>query len=166
MKTASSQRAFSLVEVMVAITIILVAFLALVTLFGNYVRIAASNTNTVQASLLAEEGIEAVRLLRDGGYSANIGALSNGTNYYLSWNGSGWIATTTQVVTDGVYKRSFVLSAVNRDNTTGQIKPAGSGTTLDTNARGVAVTVSWLPVGSSATTSVSVSTYITNIFAN
>jgi len=166
MKRASARGGFTLVEVMVAITIMLVAFLSLMYAFGTYVRIAAANTNTVQASLFAEEGVEAVRLLRDGGYSANIGALANGTNYYLSWNGSGWVATTTPVISDVLYTRRVVFSAVNRDNTTGQIAPAGSGTTLDTNARGVTVSVSWLPAGTSSTSTVSVSTYITNIFAN
>ncbi len=165
MRKEISGSGFSLVEVMIGSSIILIGFFALISAFNGYLRIASANANTLQASLLAEEGIEAVRLLRDNGYAANISALSNDTNYYLSWNGSGWVATTTRILVDSLYERKFVLSAVNRDNATDRISTAASGVTVDTHARKATVTVSWLNQ-SRATTTVSLATYVTDIFSN
>ncbi len=165
MKKARRHGGFSLAEVAVAAAIILAGFAALLSSFGSYIRIAAANSYSVSGSLLAEEGIEAVRLMRDDGYAAKVGSLANGADYYLSWNGSAWISTTTRSLVDGLYERKFVLAAVNRDNASGQISAAASGVTLDPDAKKVTVTVAWrTPAG--ATTTLSIPTYLTNLFSN
>lgn len=161
MKKRDLKKGISLVEVVIGSAIILVAFLSLIGTYNVFLRASFANTNTVQASLLVEEGIEAIRIFRDSGWMANIAPLSNNTDYYFYWNSSTWTATTTSVLVDGIYERKFVLAPVYRSSSD-VIAPSG---TLDANIKKATVTVSWLsPAG--ATTSLSAATYITNLFAN
>ena len=118
------------------------------------------NGARLEATYLADEGIEVVRLMRDSGWSANIASQTTGTAFYLEWDGSTWVATDTNTYIDGVFERAIVLSEVFRD---GNQQIAASGA-LESDARKITVTVSWRE--NDATSTRSLSAYITNLFDN
>lgn len=152
------ERGIALVEVVVGTALIFLALTGLVTAYNVFVRTGSATVNTLQATYLLEEGVEAVTSIRDFGWTSNIASLSPGVDYYLSWNGSRWLATTTVLKVDNVYTRYFTLENVNRDSSD---NIAGSGT-LDGGTKQLTVSVSWQ---NAATTTVrSLSTYITNLF--
>ena len=154
-------RGVTLVEVLVAAGIIMVFLTTLVSVHNTYLRSSFSNVDSVKASFLGEEGIEAVKGIRDSSWSANISPTTNGTPYYLVFAGGVWTLTTTSSQIDAKFYRKITFSAVNRDASNAI---TNSGGTLDTNVRKVNSEVSWLDRG--ATTTRSIDTYITNIFSN
>ncbi len=113
------QAGFSPVEVLLAATI----FGALVTaLIGAIVYGQSSTANSgehVRGNLLAEEGVEAVRNMRDGAF-AN---LTDGT-YGLAKSGGVWVLSGTSDTT-GIFTRQVVIS------------------TVDTVRKSIVVTVTW-----------------------
>lgn len=162
MREVDAKRGMSLVEVVIGATIVLVGFLSLVGVYNVYLRNGFQNINKVQAALLAEEGIEALRLIRSTSWTGQIAPLSVGSPYYFLWNGSGWVSSTSNIFIDGIYERKFVVSSVSRD-ASGKIVTSGGAN--DSGTKKMTVTVSWrTPKG--ATTSLSIATYLTNIFSN
>lgn len=159
MRSRLTEKGISLVEVVVGSAIILLALTGLIAAYNIFIRAGGATLNTIQASYLLEEGVEAVTVLRDYGWTSNIANLSAGTKYYLSWNGSRWISTTVATTT-GIYTRYFTLQNVNRD-ANDNIATVG---TLDPGTKKLTINVSWQ--SSATTTSRSVSTYITNLFNN
>lgn len=113
----SKSAGMSLVEVVIGSSIILTGILATINAYSTYIKFALQNENNLQAAYLLEEGYEAVSLLRDQSWSANIASLSATTTYYLAWNASTtqWTATTVPQYVDGSFLRSFTVSPVNRD---------------------------------------------------
>lgn len=154
------QKGFTLVEALIASALALTIVLGLIVTFMLVLRSTLANTPRTQAALLAEEGIEVTRLLRDASWSSNIATKTNDVPFYLTFNGTSWLATTTNTYINSTFERSVTLAAVYRDGNQNIVQ---SGGTLDPNARKVTVTVSWRQ---SATTSKSVSTYLTNVFSN
>ena len=88
--TTSRAKGFTLVEI-VLVTSILSAFM--VSLFGYYqkvVEVSKETTRYIHSGFLLEEGVEAMKLLRDASWSLRIAPLSTTTPYYLYWTGSAW----------------------------------------------------------------------------
>lgn len=158
----SKKNGLTVIEVVVASAVFAAAVVGIAGAYNYFSRVAYRNTASVQAAFLAEEGIEAVRILRDYSWTSNIANLSNGTTYRLTWNGTRWGTTTAVSLIDNQFDRTVVLSAVNRD---GSFDVVTSGGTLDTGTRKVTVNVAWsLPgVGTSTKT---VEAYVSNIFSN
>ena len=156
-------RGFSLVEVVVATAICLTIVLGIVAAFVGTLRVSSGSTSRVQASFLEEEGLEAVRILRDSSWSGNVASLTSGTSYYLVYDGAAvtWKATTTKQFIDGTFDRTFVLSDVYRDASKNIVVNGG---TLDPTIKKVTVSVAWRE--KNATTTHSLSTHLTNIFNN
>lgn len=147
------------VEVLVGTAIITLALLSTVTVYDRFILKAGRSTREVQAGYLLAEGIEAVRSLRDKGWTSFIVPLSPGTPYYLAFLASSWQATTTPVVfIDGAFERTVTLSSVARDSND-DIAPSGAN---DPNTRQVTVALSWRM--DNATTTRQLSTYISNLF--
>lgn len=161
-KTIKTFRGFGLVETVVGTAILLVILLGLVQA-GQYAFRLVSDANLkIRASFLAEEGIEAIRLLRDTSWSLNIAPAANGIDYYPTFSGGAWqISQTPASLVDGIFDRRVSFSAVYRD---ANDAITASGGTLDPNARKAIVSVSWMNRGRSATTTIS--TYFTNLFNN
>ncbi len=155
------QKGITLVEVLVATAIILSFLIALISVHNTYLRSSFSNLDQIKATYLAEEGIEAIKGLRDTSWTTNIAPLVNDTSYYLVFAGSQWATSTVPTLIDSKYTRKVVLSAVNRDTSSDITTSGGS---LDSNTRKVNVTVSWST--GSATSTRSIDTYITNLFSN
>ena len=151
----------TLVEVLIATSIILVFLLAFSSVHNLYLKTAFSNGEIIKATELAEESLEVVRFLRDSSSNTNIAPLSLGTGYYLVFEGGEWQVTTTEALVDSLFERVVTLSAVYRDASADIVSGGG---TLDPGTLMVVSSVSWSRGG--ATTTKSISTYITNIFAN
>jgi len=151
---------FSVIEVLVACLIM--STITLIVMSGASKGIELSNKalRQVQASQLAEEGVESVKSIRDTNWST-ISTLSLNTNYYLTYNTNTniWSLGTTPVApVDGIFTRTITFSAVNRD-TNDNIASTG---TLDTGIKRVNVLVSWSSEG--GTNSKNITFYLTDIF--
>lgn len=153
------QRGATLVEAVVAVSVFLVVVLSLSGVITFSMKAVLENATKVQAGFLAEEGLEAVRLMRDAGWTANIAGQSSGTPFYLEFNGAAWTATETSTTIEGIFERQVVFADVYRDFSQNIVS---SGGTLDPNIRKVTVEVSWLSAG--ATTTRALSTYLANVF--
>lgn len=149
-----------MVEVVIAAAIILVAVVTLLGVHNLYLKVALSSGNAAKAAYLAEEGIEAVRYLRDSSWSANIASLSLGVPYGVVFSGGNWATTTTNIYVEN-FQRTLVFSSVSRDSS-GDI--VSSGGTLDPDTLLLVSSVSWPSSG--ATTTQSISTYLTNLYEN
>lgn len=140
----NKQSGFFLIEVVIATALAGGILITLLGLVQKTVDISKRSVERTQVGYLLEEGVEVVKIIRDTGW-ANISALTNGTTYYLSWNGTSWQTSTTPN-TIGSFTRTVVLGAVSRDGSD-DIVPSG-GTYDDPRTRKVTVSVSWnLPSG-------------------
>ncbi len=159
----NSQRGLSLVEVVIGTALILLSLTGLTTAYTFYLKAGLKNTDSLKSVFLLQEGVEAVTLLRDDAWS-NLSSLTAGTSYYLSWNGTKWVSTTTSALVDSVFTRTIMLDSVYRKNAGNDIVDvsAPDAKTLDANARKLTVTVAW---GTASTTqNRKMVTYLTNLF--
>lgn len=148
-------------EVVVGAAIMVLVFLSLVSAYAMYLRGGLANPNRIQAALLAEEGIEALKYLRDGSWNTNINSLTIGSPYYLDFSAGTWKATTTPSSIDGKFARTFVLNSVMRNASSDIVL---SGGTNDTGARLAKVSVSWHSADGTITSNIS--SYIFNLYGN
>lgn len=121
----NTQTGFSVVEVLLAVTV----FGMLVTALVGAIIYARSSTatagNRARAAAIAEEGLEAVRTIRD----ANFATLADGT-YGLAQSANQWVFSGTQDTTD-VYTRQIIVTSAgtNRKNVTSRVSwPQGATT--------------------------------------
>ena len=153
-----------LIEVVVGSVIILFTMVGVAAAYNLYLKTISSNTSTVTARMLLEEGAEAVRVLRDEGWGDFILPLEMEDRrvYYLALESDGhggwqWHTTTTPVFVDGIFARTVALSAAYRDANQ-SLAPAG---TLDPDVCRVRVEGSWW--NGAATTTESAELYIHNL---
>ena len=153
----SGTRGSGLVEIVVAgaiLSAVSLSFLGTLSILSHFHQ---KDMLTIKGQLLAEEGLEALRLMKGVGWSA-LSSIPTGETQYLLLGSSNWSATTTLEHVDGVFARSFILSQVRRGVSDDIVS---SGGTVDPNTLLAEVTVSWL--WRSATTSVTYRTYVTNL---
>lgn len=159
-----AKRGFGLLEIVIAISLISGTIFSLAFVFLIAGKLETRASNQIRANFLAEEGIEALRFLRDKGWSANLASLNTSTTYYILFN-SGSLNWSTSASNPGfigsLYARSFTIASVNRDASDNIVS---SGGTLDPNTKEFRVSVSWQERGVYSTTTVS--TYLTDIFQN
>lgn len=159
---AKRQRGFGLLEVVVGLSILSLSFFTLLLVGRNVVRLSSNTTRSLQTAFLLEEGMEALRSVRDQGWTSNIANLSLAPASYsltFSTTTSLWLTTTTPEVIDQTFWRTFTISPVSRD-TNDDITLSGG--TLDPNTKKFTVTLVWR--GAVSTTTSSISTYLTNYF--
>lgn len=162
---STNQKGFGLVEIVVASAIVSVSLFALIGASQASFKAVDDSLMRRRAEFLAEEGIEAVKILRDSGWAANIDPLTSGTTYYPSFNSSTntWaLITTNPGAVDGIFTRTITFSDVYRKNSDQDIVDvaAPDPKTLDPGTLLVVSTASW--EGKEA----EIRTYITNIFQN
>jgi Tfp pilus assembly protein PilV len=159
---------FSLVEVVIACSILSITVLSLMLTAGKSIQVSGYSLNQAQATLLAEEGVEAVKSIRDNDWNA---VTTNGS-YYLFFNtttnlwslrltSSGMSAPNGSIPNypiDSTFSRTVAISSVNRDSN----KDIASTGSLDTGTKKVVVTTSWN--NPSGIVNKSISFYISNIF--
>lgn len=149
-----------MVEVIVMVSIASLSIFFIWNVYTTYVKISLSNPSLFQASFLAEEGVEAVKFMRDSGWAANIASLSAGTLYTLTFNGVSWGVSVNPLYIDGRFDRRISVEDVYRDGS-GNIAPSGN---LDPYTKKILSTVSWAE--GTGTTTRQITTYVTNLFKN
>jgi prepilin-type N-terminal cleavage/methylation domain-containing protein len=161
MKKYFSNAGFSLIELIIAISLAAIILVGMTQIVAVAVETTERERRTIEALNLAEEGIEALRVMRDDSWSANILPLTNGANYYLTLSGGNWSATGANPgLLLSRYERTFRLSGVFRDSND-NISVSG---TSDPDTKKVTLTVGWRE--RSATTTVVLDTYLTNFLNN
>lgn len=160
MSQIKDKKGVGLVEVIIGIAIIVGSVLASFLYFSLANRIAKQSAETVQGALLVEEGMEAVRVLRDRGFSEQIDSLSEDTDYYLFFSDGTWNATTTAQAVGSIFIRTFRLEGVMRDGNDDIVVSGGS---VDPDTKEVTVNVSWSDEAGDTKT-LEASAYITNAF--
>lgn len=153
-----NQKGAMLIEVVIGTAVFLFVMLASAGAFTLTLAISLANTANIQSAYLMEEGLEAARIIRDSGWTVNIGNLNPNTAYYFTYNAGSWAISNQNTYIDGVFERKVFFEDVRRDSSQNIVQ---SGGTLDNNTKKVVVRVSWIE--RNATTTKSVSTYITNI---
>ena len=154
---ANSWCGFGVVEIVIGSALISIALIGLIAVFQSSLVASREAGRKITATFLAEEGMEAVRLMRDRSWT-NISGLSTTTTYYLTFTGGTWATTTVSVSTFGTYYRTIRVSDVSRDVSD---DIAGSGT-WDSGTKKITADVSWQKRG--ATTTISLSSYLADIF--
>lgn len=156
------QNGAGVIELIIVIFILGIFIFALVGTLNASLQVARAGSAELQARFLLEEGIEAARNIRDWNWNT-VALAATSTNYYLLFSSGRWSATTTaQPRIDGIFDRAIVFSDVFRDSTSRDIVLYGG--VWDQNIKKVIARVSWQ--GKSVEQSVSVYTYIANLFDN
>ncbi len=158
---SKSTKGATLIEALIATSIIMAFLVALVSVHNTYLSSSFSDLFEVKATYLVEEGIEAVKGLRDASWTDNIAFQANDTPYYLNFVNGAWTLTATPLLIDSKFSRTVTFSSVGRSSSSDIVATGG---TSDPNTRRVTVVVSWPLGGTTATRSIE--TYITNIFSN
>ncbi len=151
----------SLVEVVIATSIITLTLVTLVTIYSLVAKYSLSNIRTFKATGLVEEGVEVLGYLRDSGWSTNIAPLTIGSTYRLYWNGTAWTAASTAPLVENRYDVKFTLTSVYRDASFNVVSNGGS---IDNNSRKATVQVAWRE--GPATTTKTIETYLFKTFNN
>lgn len=160
-----TRKGFSVVEIVVAAALIATVVTAAAGAWQLYLRLTTQTAGLTAAALLAEEGGEALQLLRDQSWNANIVPLALNTTYYLYWNGTAYAATTSPVLIQNAYLRTVVLGAVNRNAVTYNITSTSTSCSgnCDTNSRDAVVSVYF---ASTTAPLVQSEVLINNVFGN
>lgn len=153
------EKGSGMVEILIASAIMVTVVISVVGVYHSLTRISLQNTENIQGAFLMEEGVEAVRVMRDNAWS-NIASSTVGTPYYFRWQSGTWRATTSPQVVD-VFYRTVVFSNVNRDT---NFNIVTSGGTLDTGTKKATISVSW--PSRTGTTTKSTDMYIFKSFNN
>lgn len=147
----------SLVEVVVVAAVLGAVAAAFFGSYSALSRFHQKNMLSIKGGLLAEEGLEALRLIKDNGWS-NLSSLPSGVSRYLALGMSAWSVTTTPEVVDGAFYRSFKVFPASRDASDDIVSSGGA---VDPDTLLLESSVSWDWRGS--TTTVKYQTYVTNL---
>lgn len=154
------KKGFGMIEIVASIGIISIVILGLTFISEMSLKIINDSLMGVKSSFLLEEGIEAVKTLRDESWASNILPLAAGDIYYLNFNGAKWQAVSSNAFIDNLFERKFVLEDVYRDIN----QDIASSGIIDSNTKKITVFVSFY--GRHGMTTKQISAYITNLFNN
>ncbi len=143
------QRGFTLVEAVVAMTVFSVGIIGVIQVTSTAKSSSEQGRDTVQASNYLQEGMEAVRAVRD----TNWASVSADGSYRLVSNpgaSPAWTLASGGTETVGKYNRTVQIAGVSREDTDSsgtltagdKIVPSG-GTLADPDTKRVTVTMSW-----------------------
>lgn len=141
---SGSKKGISIIEILVVIGIIGIAFATILGLASLSLRISTLVKETFLTDNLAKEAVEAVRNFRDGtDWNSNgLGILTTGVDYYPKKTTDippKWTLVLGQETIDN-FKRKVIFNEVQRDASDNIVESGGSN---DPNTRKVTVTVSW-----------------------
>lgn len=161
------RRGYSLIEIVVAVALVMTFVSSVVAASHFELRAVHESARRGKAAFLLEEGLEAVRILRDRGWSDNIAPLVSGTVYYPVFSINWKVVSADPGPIDGLFTRTVTFGDVYRRDADSDIVDVSSGDpkTLDPGTRQVMVTVSWPGPGGAAHQE-SIATYLANIFQN
>jgi prepilin-type N-terminal cleavage/methylation domain-containing protein len=156
-----NSRGMGLIEILIVLAILGIGFLAIISFLIFSRGISHQTVRSTEATSLAEEGVEAVRRLRDQSWSGNIADKAVATNYYLVISGGSWtLSASNPGVINNLYTRTVRFDNVYRDGSN-NISSSGN---LDPNTKKLTVRVSWQE--GSRNKEVVLTTYITNFLNN
>ncbi len=136
----NTKAGFGLIEIIVVTAVVTVALFGFLQTSILSVQLLRREKENLEAVMLAQEGIEAIRSVRDESWTNNIAPLSNGASYYPVVQNSKWIlATSSQGFINGKYTRYVVFEEVLR-NAQDRIAPSG---TPDPDTKKVTARVGW-----------------------
>lgn len=162
MSTSPQRGGFGLPETVIAVGLVAFVLIGLAQAATLATRLVNAADLHTRAGFLAEEGIEAVRALRDTGWSVNIAPLDTTRDYAVVFSENAWrLVSAPQPAVDGRFDRRVRIANVYRD-ANDNIVPSGG--TLDANTKQVTLTVSWSDRGRTASTTIA--TYLANLFSN
>lgn len=153
-----NKKGISLIEVIIACTIISLCTVSTAVVYGNLVSLSTQNTAKVQAAFLLDEGVEAIKSMRDDTW-ANIASTTPGATNYFLWTTDRWKATTTFSSIDNTFIRTFTVSSVYRDVNFNISTSTG---TNDVGTKKVDIDVSWWDTKGTSTRSTSM--YVFNLY--
>jgi type II secretory pathway pseudopilin PulG len=150
-------KGMSVIEILVAIFVLLVAFSGIAGLLAFSLQVSNLNKETIYADFLAQETLDATRNFRDGtNWSTNgLGILTVGDPYHpakTTDNPPKWSMVSGEEII-GNFTRKVVFENVNRDSNDNIVATGG---TLDPLTKKAKVTVSW------KNKKVEITTYFTN----
>lgn len=151
------QGGISVVEILVVICILAIAFVSILGLLTFSLKISTLTRENTQAVNLAQETVEAVRNFRDGtGWDTNgLGALTAGLSYSPEKTTDippKWAFVQGEEIIGG-FSRKVVFEEVFRDGNDDIVDTGGN---LDPDTKKATITVSWRDRG------VEIVTYFTN----
>ena len=163
-------KAFTIIEVLVACSIITISMFALMQTAQRGLHLSYQSLKKSQASFLIEEGVEAVKSIRDNDWNS-ISSITLDAPYYLFFNTSTklWELNNTSTTSlsgyiptypvDDVFDRTITISSVGRDVSDDILTTGGI---VDPRTKKVTVMVSWTVGG--VPSSKELSFYIADIF--
>lgn len=159
------ERGISLIEVIVVIFVATVLLFSISQVAALSFRISSEKKLEYRAVLYVQEGIEAVRAMRDESWAAKIAPLTASTTYYFIPTANSWtLSTSDPGKLDGAFTRALVSQPMHRD-ASDNLVPAGTpGSVYDPDTKRVSVGVMWDAVG--RTRNLSTDFYITNYRKN
>jgi hypothetical protein len=159
MKLLNFKKGISLVEVIIASSIIGLSMIYISNVYGNFLTLSLENTDKVQAVFLLDEGVEAIKTMRNYAWST-IGSSTPEVDYYLIWQDDRWQSTTTLTFIDNKFIRKYKVVDVYRDPSTLNI--VNTGGTLNPDSKIINIDISWNYKG--ATSSKTTSFYMFNLY--
>lgn len=154
-----NKKGISLVEVILASSIIGLSMVYIVNVYGNFMKLSLENTDKIQAVFLLDEGVEAMKTMRSYSWSS-IASSTAGIDYYLLWQDGRWQSTTSPLLIDNKFVRKYQTVDVYRDPSTLNIVTSGG--VLNNDSKLINIDISWNYKGS--TTTKSTSFYLFNIY--
>ena len=145
-----------MVEIIVVVAIIIVAFTAILQLFKLQAQSERMKREELAAYTLLSEALEATRSVRDDNWS-NLSSLILGADYYPVVSSGAWSLSLTDPGPIGRYSQWVVVSSVQRDTNDDIVS---SGGVVDADTLFATAYVEWQSGGSTRTKNLS--TYFTN----
>lgn len=157
----SPNKGLSIIEIVISAALIAVSVAGIIAAANVFFALSIKNTNQAQAALLLEETAEILQYLRDDSWDGNFTNMSTATNYHLDWDGTDYATTTTPVLVNGRFTRTFNIDEVRRDSSDDIVSSGGS---VDPDSYLVNVSISW--VEKSGPQSVTSKFLIHNVYQN
>jgi type II secretory pathway pseudopilin PulG len=158
MITRISQSGITLVEVVVAISIVTVSLVTIGFSVTAYVDARSALLVNAKAAYLGEEGYEILRALRDENWNT-IDGIALDTTKYLAVSTTTISVTSTPEIIDTDYTRSFIVHPLYRNGSDDIVSSTAMGAVVDDDGREVEINV----VGPTGTTTFEA--ILTNLYA-
>ncbi|PJE76219.1 hypothetical protein COV04_00495 [Candidatus Uhrbacteria bacterium CG10_big_fil_rev_8_21_14_0_10_48_11] len=156
---------FGLIELVVVLGLTALMVPSMLQFSFFVTKVMGEQQRKVEAAYLAEEGIEAVRTMRDSSWTDAIVPLSLATSYYPVLVGDSWTLNASDPgVLLGRYTLTITLDAVSRDASSNIVAPPAVGGMNDDGTRLVTSTITWNDEGTPS--SFSVQAYVTDFLSN
>ncbi len=157
MKFTDTRRGISIVEVLVGVALFSIVVVFIANALGLFLANATVVRERSKATLLAMEGQEMVRHLRDQNWN-EISSRTVGTDYHLAIAPDVIELNTTPEIVDGAYTRTITFENLYRNASDDIVAAGAPGATLDAGGRLVTVEVVW------DGNTVALDTVLTNLF--